>query len=164
MLAELSRGARRVRLEPDDSVRNLVAKELGLRSVSALTCDLDVRPWMDGVEITGRINAVVGQVCGVSLDDFEQAVVGEVDLRLVPAGSVNAPEPSTDVEIDPFSEHPDPPEVLQDDRVDLAAIAQEHLALAIDPFPRKPGAVFEYSPAATEESPFAVLSRLRDAG
>jgi hypothetical protein len=38
----------------------------------------------------------------------------------------------------------------------------EHLALAIDPFPRKPGAEFEFTPPAEEESPFAVLKKLKD--
>jgi hypothetical protein len=37
----------------------------------------------------------------------------------------------------------------------------EHLALEIDPFPRKPGAEFDYQPPAQEESPFAVLKNLK---
>jgi len=42
----------------------------------------------------------------------------------------------------------------------VSAYVVETLALALDPFPRKPGAVFE-SPAATEAiSPFAALADL----
>jgi len=50
--------------------------------------------------------------------------------------------------------------VLEGDVVDLAAYVVEHLALEIDPFPRKPGAVF--TPPEPEEppSPFAVLKGL----
>ena len=37
----------------------------------------------------------------------------------------------------------DPPEVLHDGAVDLGAVATEFLLLGIDPYPRKPGAVFD---------------------
>ena len=54
------------------------------------------------------------------------------------------------------------PELLEGDEIDLGGYVVEHLALEIDPFPRKPGVVFE-PPADTEErSPFAVLKRLTD--
>ena len=60
-----------------------------------------------------------------------------------------------------FTAAPDPPEVLEGDSIDLAAYLYEYLALAIDPFPRKPGAVFEYKSPVQESSPFDVLSRLK---
>ena len=59
---------------------------------------------------------------------------------------------------------PDPPDVLTSDEIDLAGYLVEHLALDIDPFPRKPGAEFDYQPDVAEESPFAVLKRLKDDG
>ena len=37
----------------------------------------------------------------------------------------------------------------------------EHLALELDPFPRKPGAVFVQPPEPTELSPFAALKSLK---
>ncbi|WP_236627552.1 hypothetical protein [Caulobacter sp. B11] len=37
----------------------------------------------------------------------------------------------------------------------------EHLALELDPFPRKPGAVFVAPPEPVELSPFAALKRLK---
>jgi hypothetical protein len=46
--------------------------------------------------------------------------------------------------------------------VDLAAVLTEQLALALDPFPRKPGARFEAPGTAGELSPFAALARLKD--
>jgi hypothetical protein len=39
----------------------------------------------------------------------------------------------------------------------MAAYAEESLALALDPFPRKPGAVFAPPAEPTVLSPFAVL-------
>ena len=57
-----------------------------------------------------------------------------------------------------------PPDVLESDEIDLAHYLVEQLVLDLDPFPRKPGVEFDYKPAVTEESPFAVLKRLKDDG
>jgi hypothetical protein len=38
---------------------------------------------------------------------------------------------------------PDEPDEIVDGRIDLGALASEFLTLALDPYPRKPGAAFE---------------------
>jgi uncharacterized metal-binding protein YceD (DUF177 family) len=159
-LHALGKGTLSVRLEPDAAERATVAKALGLVSLPALTANLTLKPWMDGVEIGGRFDAVVEQVCAVSLDNFEQPLTGEIELRAVPAGSPQAPEP-TGGEIDYDPDAPDPPDVLEDDTLDLAAYVVEHLALEIDPFARKPGVAFDYTAEPEPESPFAVLRKLK---
>jgi uncharacterized metal-binding protein YceD (DUF177 family) len=160
-LHELARGPVRLRLEPDAAERARIARQLGLQSLPSFTADVTVKPWLDGVELTGRFRAVVEQVCGVSLDPFEQPVEGEVEVRAVPAGSPHAaPSDRGDVELDPDS--PDAPDVLEGDAVDVAGYVVEHLALEIDPFPRKPGVEFEYQPPEEETSPFAALKKLTD--
>lgn len=163
-LGELARGPIEVRLAPDEAVRATLAKELLLDSLPALVADLRVRPWLDGAEITGRFTATVGQICGISLDPFEQQLTGEVALQMVPAGSPNAYGESEGGELALDLESPDPPDVLEGDEIDLAHILVEHLALEIDPFPRKPGAEFNYTPDTPEESPFAVLKALKKDG
>jgi uncharacterized metal-binding protein YceD (DUF177 family) len=160
-LHELARGPVTVTLEPDEAQRAVIAKDLNLESLPQLSAQITVKPWLDGAEIAGTFHAVVEQICGVSLDPFEQQVEGEIEVRAVPAGSPHAQaEEAGEVELD--LEAPDPPDVLEGDAVDLAHYLVEHLALAIDPFPRKPGAEFEYAPPAEEESPFAVLKKLKD--
>lgn len=161
-LSELARGAVKARLEPDAAQRAEIAKRLGLESLPALSADVTVKAWLDGAEISGRLQGVVEQVCGLTLDPFEQPVVSEIDVRVVPAGSPNAPTESPQGEIEMDLETPDPPDVLEGEVIDLAEYVVEHLALVIDPFPRKPGAVFEAPEAEPEESPFAVLKRLKD--
>jgi uncharacterized metal-binding protein YceD (DUF177 family) len=160
-LHELARGPIKVRLEPDAAERSKLAGDLGLESLPSLIAELTVRPWMDGAEITGRFRAVVEQLCSVSLDPFEQPLAGEIAVQAVPKGSLHAPaEDPEGGEKDP--EAPDPPDVLTGEVVDLAAIVAEHLALEIDPFPRKPDAEFEFASPPEEESPFAVLKKLKD--
>jgi uncharacterized metal-binding protein YceD (DUF177 family) len=159
-LHELGRGTINVRLEPDAAERAKVAKDLGLESLPTLAASLTLKPWMDGVEIAGRFEAVVEQVCAVSLDNFEQPLSGEIALRAVPTGSPHAPQ-SEGGEVDYDPEAPDPPDVLAGDTLDLAAYVVEHLALEIDPFARKPGVEFDYAPPEGPESPFAVLRKLK---
>jgi uncharacterized metal-binding protein YceD (DUF177 family) len=160
-LHEVARGPVRLRLEPDAGERAKVAHDLGLESLPSLTADLTIRPWFDGAHVTGRFEAVVEQICSVSLDPFQQPLAGEIDVRVVPAGSPHAPaELRGEAEYDP--EAPDPPDVASGDAVDLAGYVVEHLALEIDPFPRKPGVEFAYAEQDREESPFAVLRKLKD--
>jgi uncharacterized metal-binding protein YceD (DUF177 family) len=120
-----------------------------------------LKPWLDGVEITGRFDAVMEQICSVSLDPFQQPLEGVIELRAVPAGSPHA-QAASGGELDYDPEAPDPPDVLDGDALDLAGYVVEHLALEIDPFARKPGAEFEFAQPTEEESPFAVLKKLKD--
>lgn len=155
------RGTLNLTLAPDEAQRAAIAKQLGLVSLPALTADVTLKPWLDGVEISGRFRAVVEQVCGVTLDRFEQPLDGEIDARAVPAGSPNAgAEDAGEVELD--LEAADPPDVFQHDAIDVAAYVVEHLALELDPFPRKPGATFDYQPPEEETSPFAALKKLSE--
>ena len=160
-LHELGRGPIRLTLAPDEAERAAIAKQLRLRSLPSLTAQVTLKPWLDGVEITGRFKAVVEQVCGVSLDPFEQPVEGEIDVRAVPAGSEHAAAPEGG-ELDLDLEAPDPPDLLENDIVDVAGYVVEHLALELDPFPRKPGASFDYQPPEEETSPFAALKKLTE--
>ncbi len=159
-LHEVARGAVTVRLEPDEAERAKIAKALDLQSLPALSAQLTVKPWMEGVEISGRFDVVVEQLCAISLDPFEHPLSGEIEVRAVPAGSPQAPEP-TGGEVDYDPDAPDPPDVLESDAIDLAAYVVEHLALEIDPFARKPGVEFDYTPPQEPDSPFAMLRKLK---
>ncbi|WP_293402446.1 DUF177 domain-containing protein [Phenylobacterium sp.] len=163
-LSDLARGSISVSLEPDAETRATLAKELGLESLPALQGRISVRPWLDGAEINGRFTASVEQICGVTLDPFESQLKGDFLVQAVPAGSPNAPAESEGGEIEMDLDAPDPPDVLSSDDIDLAGYLVEYLALEIDPFPRKPGVEFDYKPDTVEDSPFAVLKRLKDDG
>lgn len=158
---DVSSGPARLRLQADDTILEQIAQDLDLPAVQRLAADLTLRPWLYGVEIEGRISALVTQTCGVSLDDFDAEVEDAFSVRVVPAGSPNAPGGETPaLELDPDAD--DPPDVAQGEGVDLAAYVVEHLALAFDPFPRKPGVAFEAPKDEGPISPFAVLKALKD--
>jgi hypothetical protein len=149
-------------LAPDEAARSRIAKALGLAALPALDGEFRLTPWHDGVEVKGRWTATVGYTCGVSLDRFDEDLAGEFTVRAVPEGSVlavGADGGESEVELDLEAE--DPPDVLQDETLDVGALLVEHLALELDPFPRKPGAVFEPPPPEEPPSPFAALKGLK---
>ena len=154
------RGAEhRLILEAGPEARSRVARDLDLEKVQRLGGDIAVRPWLDGMEIEGRIEALVTRVCGVTLEPFDVAIDEPLRVRIVPEGSPNAASHEGD-EVVVDLEAEDPPDEAPDGGVDPSAYLIEALALALDPFPRKPGVIFE-SPTATDPaSPFAALAKL----
>ena len=160
-MAEVARGPVRRKLVADDAARARIAKVLGLNVLASLDADIAVSSWLDGVEIRGTWRATVGQTCGVSLEPFETELEGDLQIRAVPQGSQALAQADEDHEVELDPEADDPPDVLTSDQIDLGAYVVEDLSLAIDPFPRKPGADFEPPEATAEISPFAVLAKLK---
>ncbi|MDR3506512.1 MAG: DUF177 domain-containing protein [Caulobacteraceae bacterium] len=150
-------------LEPDDATRKRIAKALDLVSLDHLEADLSLTGWFDGARIEGRLSAKVTQTCGVTLEPFSSDLKARFAVTVVPPTSPHAvqqvEEDEIEIEFDPEAE--DPPDVLEGDQIDLAAYVVEHLALEIDPFPRKPDAVFTPPENPGEISPFAVLKTLK---
>lgn len=157
---EIARGGASLQLDADEVTRARIARALDLPAIERLRANVSVRAWLDGAEVHGHIDAGVTQICGVTLDPFSASVVDDFVVRVVPFGSPNAtPEEGEEAELDPLGE--DPPDVVAAEGVDVAAYVVEHLALALDPFPRKPGVAFEPPPGGEPESPFAVLKALK---
>jgi hypothetical protein len=161
-LNEAQRGIVKRTLRADEAALARIAKALGLAALERLEAEMRVGPWLDGVEISGRWSARVGQICGVTLEPFTSDLQGEIHVRALPEGSAGlggTDEGGGELDLDPEAD--DPPDVLEDDRLDLGAYVVEDLSLAIDPFPRKPGVEFTAPEQAGEPSPFAVLARLK---
>lgn len=158
-LAQVDRGAVNLRLEPSAAQRKAIAKQLGLVSLEALSAEVYLASWLDGASISGLLRARVVQTCSATADDFETPVDARFALKVLPANSQNAPqEEFGDLGADPDGD--DPPDVLESETIDVSGYVVEHLALELDPFPRKPGAVFVQPPEPTEISPFSALKGL----
>jgi uncharacterized metal-binding protein YceD (DUF177 family) len=148
---------RQVTLSPDAHAREAIAAVAGLRALPRLDASFDVvRSGAAGLHVTGTMSATVGQTCVVTLEPIESEINEAVDLVFRPAADNGA---SADIGLDM-----DQPEIepLIDGVVDLGALVTEFLLLAIDPYPRKPGAVFE-APSTSEPfaGPFAGLAALQ---
>ena len=158
-LAEVQRSSPHLELEADAPRRAAIARALDLLALHRFTARARVTPWLDGLEIAARWQADIAQTCGVSLDPFDTALSGEFTVRAVPEGSPAIGDSASEVILDPEAE--DPPDLLEGDEVDIGAYLVEHLALEVDPFPRKPGVAFKPPPAESPASPFAVLQALK---
>lgn len=157
-LTDVPETGRHLELAADAQTRDAIARLAGVRALPRLTAEFDVTlHGRGGLRVTGRVSATVGQVCVVTLESIENAIDEEIDLLFLPSA------PSPPIEQD-GSEVPveDAPEVLVDGSVDLGAVATEFLLLAVDPYPRKPGAVFEAPPRSEDAPhPFAALAALK---
>ena len=158
-LAEVQRSAPRLELEADAPRRAAIAEALDLLALNRFVASVRVTPWLDGVEIAAHWRADIAQTCGVSLEPFDTALAGEFAVRAVPEGSPAEGDPAREITVDPDAE--DPPDRLEGEEVDIGAYLVEHLALEVDPFPRKPGVDFEPPPSESPASPFAVLQALK---
>ncbi len=160
VVADIEEEGLRMAIEADEAERNEIARVAGLRDLPRLSAEFELTPLgRDEVRIVGQVNAVVGQTCVVTLDPVENTVSEPVNLVFAPAGAI--PEAADqDADEEPAE---DPPEPIINGRIDLAKLAVEFLILGIDPYPRKPGAVFEpvHTPPAAEDHQFAGLAALK---
>lgn len=159
-LSDVPSGGRIVRIATTAEERAEVAATLHLPGVEALEARLDVRPFgKDGLAVTGEIHARVTQTCVVTLEAFDSDVVAPVEIRFSPEGR----DPNAEFDLAELTDlnAEDPPDLLIGGRIDLAAIVIEFLALALDPYPRKPGVAFADATDAGPGLPFSTLAGLK---
>ncbi len=125
-----------------------IAARLRLVALSSLHCAFKLRRvGMTTIEAEGALRARVSETCVVTLDTFEHDVDEAFTVHFVPAGTEDDdPDPEAIDQI-PFD----------GGAVDIGEAAVEQLALALDPYPRKPGAALPPDIAAEPDGPFAAL-------
>jgi uncharacterized metal-binding protein YceD (DUF177 family) len=157
-------------LVADNEVRTAVARLAGLRDLPRLEANFEVmRHGADGLHVAGRVSATVGQNCVVTLEPLANEVEETINLLFAPPPPLPPVERKAgeDAAAEKDSEKPDRswsgPEPLIGGVVDLGALATEFLILGIDPYPRKPGAVFELlQDVKPDPGPFAALAGLKE--
>ena len=144
-------------LEADEAERKAIARWLDLQAVEAFSAELTLAPAEVGWLLKGRVKAAVTQSCGLTLAPLPATVDEAFSVRLVEADATEGGV----VEVSLDDEGAD---VIEDGQVDLGHHAVEQLSLALDPFPRAPGAEFSQPEESAEISPFAVLKGLKTGG
>ena len=155
---DVPEGGRHVELHADSRTREALARPAGLLDLARLDAIFDLtRQGRGGLRVTGTVSAAVRQACVVTLEPVDNEVEEAFDLVFVPGHEASGAAVSPDGTVDVSA-----PEPLISGIVDLGAIATEFLMLGIDPYPRKPGAVFT-APAAegASDHPFAALAALQ---
>ena len=162
-LGDLGGRAREVAFEPDEAARARMAGALGIEALPMLRLTGRIEPeGRDDWRLSAVLEAVAVQACVVTLEPVRTAVEEPLE-RLYVAG-LEEPE-EAEVEMPDDTREPLPA------ALDLEALAQEALALALPPYPRAPGAelgeaVFAepgVAPMTDEDArPFAGLAAMRD--
>lgn len=156
---EIPVDGRHFRIEANEVERRSLAEQLDIPEVTELAADIDVRPLGGSTfSVTGTLTATVVQTDIVTLEPVRQAVNEAIELTLAAAEDIQ-PDASAD------SEESESPELYHGGRIELGALAGEHLALGLDPYPRAQGVEFtgHIEDDSAEESPFAVLAKLKKA-
>jgi uncharacterized metal-binding protein YceD (DUF177 family) len=139
-------------VEASIAERVALARRMGIRAVQSLVCRFRLtRHGADRFAATGHLSAHVIRTCVVSLDDFDAEIDEHFRLSFVPVGQ------EAD-DIDP--EDPVDEIGYRDSVLDLGEAAAEQLGLALDPYPRRPGAMLpEHDAEPAPPHPFDVLRR-----
>jgi len=151
-------------IEADAPARAAMAEIAGLREILSANASLEVTPRGGGrFHVAGRVRARIGQTCVVTLDPIENDIDEEIDLIFAPPEQIPELSDLVDEAAESDVEIPDPPEPIENGVIDLGRVATDALFLAVDPYPRKPDAVFEPPVVAAdpEDHPFAALKALQ---
>ena len=149
--AAVGQEGRRQAVEATPEECAALAVRFGIPAIESFRAELDLRlEGNDAIRAQGRLTARVVQSCVVTLEPVPQSVEEPVDLRFLGARQ----EPSDD---------PEGPDEIPTERnvLELGEALAEQLSLALDPYPRAPGATLPDEVAAAEEparrNPFNVL-------
>ena len=147
-------------VEATPEERDGLARFLGAVAVRRLQVDVALTRRGRQVRTEFHVRADIVQTCVVTLDDLDTALDEEFPLifdpDVRPSGEFDEPLSVTD---------DDPPEPLVDETVNVGVAVGEMMVLALDPWPRKPGAEVDSDFVAVQSlhtSPFAVLKSLRE--
>lgn len=128
-----------------------VARRLGLPAIAELRCSFECHPAAGStIAAHGRLQARIIYTCGVSFEPYAAELAEDFAVRFVPEG-----EESDELDLDADDEIP-----YAGDTIDLGEATAEQLALALDPFPRKPDAALP-ADISGPTGPFAGLAKLR---
>ncbi|HEY0621678.1 DUF177 domain-containing protein [Sphingomonas sp.] len=157
-LDTIGAGESRVSVEAEAGERSALARRFGLIAIDSLKADFTIRRDAAGIIARGRLTGAVVQPCSVTGDPVPAKIEEDFAIRFVPEGG----ESGEEIEL---SEDDCDTVFYTGGAIDLGEAAAETLALALDPFPRSPGAAAALREAGVlseeEAGPFAALAKLR---
>jgi uncharacterized metal-binding protein YceD (DUF177 family) len=152
---------RRISANPEE--RAALARRFDLIGIDRLEAAFSLTRAGGGViHVTGTLEAAVTQSCVVTLAPVPAKLAETFSADFADVDRRRSPDIDLDFEAE------DPPEPIRNGHIDLGELAAEQLALALDPYPRAPGAAIpaELSPgeeagAGTDRSvnPFSILKK-----
>ncbi len=166
-------------LSPTEKERAGLITRFDLESLSLFEATVTVRPSLgdarrkDWVQATGKLKAEYTQRCVITLQPVPQKLELDLNLTFAPIDAVAEDQIGSEIVIDPYEA--DDPDPIENGKIDLGEAIAQQFAVALDPYPKAPGA--EISPQyqgdmeenpqdlkgnRQESGPFANLARLKD--
>lgn len=153
-------------IEATAAERKAIASLLELPELRALKLAYRLRRDGGGrYHVSGRLNADLTQTCVLSLEPLQTTVDVPLEVEFWPRRLLD--------ELEARAEESEPdalfewPEAIAEGKIDLGPVIYETLATALDPYPKREGADFEWAEDASKEgsetrtSPFAGLEQLK---
>jgi hypothetical protein len=163
-VAQIPEGGLHRDIEADAAARAAMAEVAGLREILSARASLDVTSIGGGrFHVAGYVRSRIGQTCVVTLNPIENDIDEPIDLIFAPPEQIPDLADLVEETAESNVEIPDPPEPIVNGVIDLGRIATDALFLGVDPYPRKPDAVFEPPVVAADpdDHPFAALKALQ---
>lgn len=141
------------RLEASPAERAALARRFGLLALDRLEAEVTLR-WAAGgvLRLEGRLRAEATQRCVATLEPVPQSI--DESFSVAYSRQAGAEQAAGDEEA---GLHPDAPEPLPAEGLDLGEEVAQALSLALDPYPRAPGASPELPADEEGGGPFAAL-------
>ncbi len=146
-----------VAIAAETGERAALARRFGLIAVDLLEARFTLRREGDAVLATGRVTAAVTQACAATGEPLVAVVDEQVALRFVAEQDVPEELELTEDALDTLP--------VENGLIDLGEAAAETMALALDPFARRPDAGAALAAAGVSDEdpagPFASLAGLK---
>lgn len=168
-VADVPQNGTTVPFEAKESERTALARRFGLIELRSFKGKVAIKPWRrHGLSLEGRFEADVVQACIATLEPLDAHLSEGFILHYLPEELIErdaAAAADREIVVDVQAE--DPPEPIENGRIDVGEAMSELLAVAIDPYPKKPGVAFEGFEGVPEgeaekpANPFSALEKLK---
>ena len=160
-LSDLGEGIRDGNLSVDEAERQALARRFDLPGIATINASFNLLPGDRGIAFSGKLRSRLQQVCSITGEPFDVDIDEAFEILFCPETADDAAEE----EVELTSDDCDIVE-YSGGQIDLGEALAQTLYLALDPYPRGPGADDpEAKKALTSEEeagPFGALASLKD--
>ena len=161
-LSQVGSRRREGRIDAEPAQAAALATRFDLPGITALGATYRLERRGEEVAATGQLSAQLEQACAVTGEAFPVAIDAPFDIRFIAVD--DAPTPDEEIELDAD----DCDVMFHDGRaIDLGEAVAQTLFLALDPYPRGPGAAEAVAEQGLDRdektNPFAALTGLKAA-
>src|SRR3984885_3586694 len=158
---KISAGGAEETIVADKDEQKLLADRFGLIELPKLEAKLTVKPVRGGrmFEVEGSMQADVVQRCVATLEPLPAHI--EQDIKLLYAAPDLLELGSGHANIDMEAEETEP---ITGGIIDLGELVAQHLGIALDPYPRKPGIAYVEAQYGDEAKIINQFAKLADLG